>query len=998
MTDQQDNLNNQNDALSAMKAESKDQSEIIAALEDENHRLNYILSKISQSASWKMTAPFRFAGAFLRKTLTRISEVVMKKSNHKPEIKTIPGIGEVFLKDSETASIQNTNTGTEKVPGKFSEVKIQNHFDQIEFRSSTNPLVSIIIPVFNQWKLTYNCLQSIQKNTSEIEYEIIVADDSSSDETLDITTHVKNFILVRNNKNLGFLLTCNKAAKYATGKYLVLLNNDTIVHEKWLTSLVSVAETDEKAGMVGPKFVYPDGKLLEAGGIIWSNATGLNYGRGDNPDKPEYNYLKEVDYISGAGLLIRKKLWDDLNGFDEQFSPAYFKDTDMAYSCRQLGYKVICQPLSVITHHECGTYSQNPAARTSDLLELNRKKFLRKWKSVLEQDKSSDDFDVFLHRDRFASKRKVLIIDKNIPFSNEDEIQNGILSYVEHFMKMGLDVKFAGEDFFEHQPETQHLQQMGIEVFYGDDSMLNFTQWLTKHLQYFDFVVFNQLFLLRKYARIVSKFKKIRIVWAAFDLLKELPGTFTSMGEEKLKNSGNKSRVTNMTGAGFADVVLVFSDKSKEIVKSFSEGKKVILLPVNIRSRKQFVGEQESEFKVTQNWEMKEFKSEKPDIALKETFPLGKKKILIIGTESFPYPPSFNGVTENVYHILKYLNRCDEFTADFLYLQWFDQVEEDRIEELKKIANKVFIINKRIKRRYSSVFEYYKNDEYQKLLARYDLLFFSSFTSMFNIPVGKKAKSILYIADSMSHYTKNTRSDRTKSKYLTYLLEELIFFKFYKTVIVVSENDKNHLDRFCKPKKVVQVPIGIDIDKINRQPKSKTFDVVFSGNLDYPPNREAAEFLAGKIAPRLIEAKPDIKIVLVGRNPGSLKKFGSDNIIITGEVKDVMDYIEMAGVYVSPVFSGSGMKNKILQAIGAGIPIVGTSGSFGGFRQLPNETVIKIDPSYEQQPKGWVNPIMFLLEKDYDRKQLKQENLEFLKRTYSWEQIIKEYYIDLIGK
>ena len=101
-------------------------------------------------------------------------------------------------------------------------------------------------------------------------------------------------------------------------------------------------EKEKNAGIVGSKLIYPDGTLQEAGGIIYSDASGCNYGRNDNPNALWYNYTKEVDYISGASIMLKKELWDELGGFDEYFAPAYYEDTDLAFRIRyEKGFKVI---------------------------------------------------------------------------------------------------------------------------------------------------------------------------------------------------------------------------------------------------------------------------------------------------------------------------------------------------------------------------------------------------------------------------------------------------------------------------------------------------------------------------------------------------------------------------------------------------------------------------------------------------------------------------------
>jgi len=176
--------------------------------------------------------------------------------------------------------------------------------------------VSIIIPVFNQLEYTHACLASLQAVEEQTRFEVIIVDDCSTDRTANALPQIGGINYLRNEKNSGFVASCNRGAKKARGKYLVFLNNDTSVKPGWLTALLDTFKQEGRAGIVGSRLLYPDGRLQEAGGIIWRDASGWNYGKFDDPGKPEYNYLRDVDYCSAAALMVPKALFESAGGFD----------------------------------------------------------------------------------------------------------------------------------------------------------------------------------------------------------------------------------------------------------------------------------------------------------------------------------------------------------------------------------------------------------------------------------------------------------------------------------------------------------------------------------------------------------------------------------------------------------------------------------------------------------------------------------------------------------
>ncbi|WP_238651032.1 glycosyltransferase [Paenibacillus piscarius] len=390
--------------------------------------------------------------------------------------------------------------------------------EKLVFPVFQKPLVSIIIPVYNQWEYTYNCLQSILQHKESVDsFEVIIADDLSSDETIDILKFVENIHVLRDGVNRGFLLNCNNAAKFAKGKYILFLNNDTNVQPGWLSSLSDLLEKYPDIGMAGSKLVYPDGRLQEAGGIIWNDASGWNYGRLNNPDNSEFNYVKEVDYISGAAIILRKSLWEKIGGFDERYAPAYFEDSDLAFEVRRQGYKVVLQPRSIVVHFEGISHGTDVQSGIKSYQIENKAKFIEKWEEVLHEQYSNGE-NVFKARDRSKNKKTVLIIDHYVPHYDKDAGSRTVFQYIQYFISNNMNVKFIGDNYFRHEPYTTTLQQMGVEVLYGPSYEKDIKKWFKVNGQYFDFVFMNRPHISIKYIDWIKEFTQAKVIYYGHDL------------------------------------------------------------------------------------------------------------------------------------------------------------------------------------------------------------------------------------------------------------------------------------------------------------------------------------------------------------------------------------------------------------------------------------------------------------------------------------------------
>jgi O-antigen biosynthesis protein len=386
----------------------------------------------------------------------------------------------------------------------------------IEFPVHEQVESSIVIPVFNQFRFTQACLASLQEHQGPERFEIIVVDDCSTDGTAETVPRITGVVYLRNEANYGFIASCNRGAEKARGKYLIFLNNDTLVRQGWLTALLDTFAQESEAGIVGSKLIYPDGRLQEAGGIIWRDASGWNYGRLNDPEKPEYSYLREVDYCSAAALMIPKALFHSVGGFDSRYAPAYYEDTDLAFKVRQAGYKVLYQPLSEVIHYEGATCGTDLATGTKKHQEINRSTFAETWAADLKTRPTNGDL-AFL-RQAPRGRKNILVIDHHVPKPDHDSGSLRMFQILTLLHQLGHRVTFIAANLANEPPYAGHLQKRGIQVVYHP-YVRRARDYLASHGSDFDVVVLSRCDFAHKYIADVRLYApQSRIIFDTVDL------------------------------------------------------------------------------------------------------------------------------------------------------------------------------------------------------------------------------------------------------------------------------------------------------------------------------------------------------------------------------------------------------------------------------------------------------------------------------------------------
>lgn len=356
------------------------------------------------------------------------------------------------------------------------------------------PRASIIIPVYNQLHFSLACLRALTDCGDRSAFEVIVVDDSSSDATPRVLPSIPGLRYHRNPQNLGFIGACNAGAELARGEFLVFLNNDTTVRPGWLDALLQTFEDHPDTGLAGSKLVYPDGRLQEAGGIVFADGSGWNYGRFDDPTHPRFNFVREVDYCSGASIALRRDLFMRLDGFDSHYAPAYYEDTDLAMRVRALGLKVRYQPASVVVHHEGVSSGTDVRQGVKAYQVVNREKFAARWKDQLAAGHAPPGSDPERASDR-GRNRQVLLLDACTPTPDRDSGSVRMLALMRLLRDEGCAVAFFPENRAHDGRYTEAVQQLGIEAWW-QAPLGDVPRWLAKHGRRFDTIIVSRHYVL----------------------------------------------------------------------------------------------------------------------------------------------------------------------------------------------------------------------------------------------------------------------------------------------------------------------------------------------------------------------------------------------------------------------------------------------------------------------------------------------------------------------
>ena len=246
-----------------------------------------------------------------------------------------------------------------------------------------SPGVSICMLVLEHAALALHCLEALRRpGACPPGTELVVVANGTPPDQLDRLVVHNDVVLVVNEVNLGFGAGCNQAASVARAPLLVFLNDDSTVEEGCIDALIRAASPDPEIGAVGARILTVDGTLQEAGSVLWRDGSAAHVGEGLPPGSDAYQEPRDVDYASANGLLVTRRAWDTVGGFDERFSPAYFEDVDLCLALAERGFRTRYEPQARVIHR--GSQSTSSVYR-GFLLTRNQRLLVEKWGSALDR-------------------------------------------------------------------------------------------------------------------------------------------------------------------------------------------------------------------------------------------------------------------------------------------------------------------------------------------------------------------------------------------------------------------------------------------------------------------------------------------------------------------------------------------------------------------------------------------------------------------------------------
>ena len=447
----------------------------------------------------------------------------------------------------------------------------------LAFDPCTEPRVSVVIPVHGKLAHTVTCLRSLVQCAGEASFEVLVVDDASPDHSARVLAEIPGLRLLANSRNQGFVESCNAGAMAARGEFLLFLNNDTQVTPGWLDALLQCFADRADCGVAGSRLVYPDGRLQEAGALVFGDGSCWTNGRFEPRDDPAFRYRREVDYVSGAALMIRNDTFQRVGGFDTRYAPAYYEDVDLAFAVRRLGLRVYYEPASTVIHCEgisAGTDLDHGMKRHQ---RPNRAKFVAKWQAELA---AQPPVGTPLERAiRWRRRGRVLVVDMMTPEPTRDSGSVRMCAILDLLDRQHWSTALLPDDGHASAHAIATLGALGCETLCRP-AVPDLPRWLRRHGHELHAVILSRHMVAGQYLDVVRRHApQARLIFDTVDLhfLREARAAKLA-SSASLARQAELSRRSELALIEQADVTFVVSPHEQDLLAELAPQARVEVL------------------------------------------------------------------------------------------------------------------------------------------------------------------------------------------------------------------------------------------------------------------------------------------------------------------------------------------------------------------------------------------------------------------------------------
>jgi O-antigen biosynthesis protein len=386
---------------------------------------------------------------------------------------------------------------------------------EIRFPATDRPEVSIIVCAQHGYRSALACLHAIAVHLPVAACEVIVVGNPADE------------ALRRGLGNLAGLrfeaLTAGASAeaywrcgtRIARGEFVHFLSDLVRVQPRWLDELLPVLRQAGRFDLAGPKLLMADSRLEAAGGIVWRDGSAWHFGHGDDPNRSDYNYLRETDYCSGAALLARTEAFRSLDSAAAAAPGPRCADVDLAFAARARGGRVLYQPAAEV-YCVAGPDGGSPFG-DRDLLG-NARAVRNAWSAALDTQHHPYGQNLRWARERLTARRTVLIVDHYLPKPDRDAGSRSVWEIVRTLRGDGWTVKLWPHTLWYEPGYTERLQQLGVEVIYGERAGAGFGELLQELGDALAAVIINRPLMAREYLPEARRHSRCRVIYYGHDI------------------------------------------------------------------------------------------------------------------------------------------------------------------------------------------------------------------------------------------------------------------------------------------------------------------------------------------------------------------------------------------------------------------------------------------------------------------------------------------------